>query len=61
MESGRPPPHRKRMSLELDIRPERTEDAATVRALVTAAFGADDDTADFVEAARAAASTADKT
>jgi|SRR5579859_1652594 len=40
------------MLLELDIRPERTEDAAAVRALVTAAFGADDDTADFVEAVR---------
>jgi predicted N-acetyltransferase YhbS len=38
--------------LELDIRPERTEDAATVCALVTAAFGTDDDTADFVEAVR---------
>jgi len=40
------------MLLELDIRHERTEDAAAVRALVTAAFGADDDTADFVEAVR---------
>jgi putative acetyltransferase len=40
------------MLLELDIRPERAEDAAMVRALVTAAFGADDDTADFVEAVR---------
>jgi putative acetyltransferase len=40
------------MLLKLNIRPERTEDAATVRALVTAAFGADDDTADFVEAVR---------
>jgi predicted N-acetyltransferase YhbS len=40
------------MLLELGIRPERTEDAATVRALVTAAFGTDDDTADFVEAGR---------
>lgn len=38
--------------LEIDIRPERTEDAAIVRALVTAAFGTDDDTADFVEAVR---------
>jgi|SRR5579872_2655936 len=37
---------------EVEIRPERSEDAAAVRALVTAAFGADDDTADFVEAAR---------
>jgi len=41
--------------LELAIRPERTEDAADVRALVTAAFGADSDTADFVEAVRGAA------
>lgn len=40
------------MWLELDIRPERMEDAAAVRALVTAAFGVDDDTADFVEAVR---------
>jgi putative acetyltransferase len=36
----------------LDIRPERAEDAAAVRALVTAAFGPDGDTADFVEAVR---------
>ena len=40
------------MALELEIRPERSEDAAAVRALVTAAFGRDDDTADFVEAVR---------
>jgi putative acetyltransferase len=40
------------MLLELDIRPERAEDAAMVRALVTAAFGTNDDTADFVEAVR---------
>ena len=38
--------------IEVDIRLERTEDAAAVRALVTAAFGADDDTAEFVEAVR---------
>ncbi|MHB8528787.1 MAG: hypothetical protein ACYC8V_04650 [Caulobacteraceae bacterium] len=37
---------------ELDIRPEEAGDAAAVRALVTAAFGTDDDTADFVQAVR---------
>ena len=41
--------------IALDIRPERTEDASAVRALVTAAFGPDKDTADFVEAVRAQA------
>jgi len=41
--------------VDLEIRPERTQDAAAVRALVTAAFGADDDTAEFVEAVRAEA------
>ena len=39
--------------LELTIRPEQTDDAVAVRALVTAAFGPDDDdTAEFVEAVR---------
>lgn len=38
--------------LELDIRAERAEDAAAVRALVAAAFGPDSDTPDFVEAVR---------
>ncbi|MES2342234.1 MAG: N-acetyltransferase [Pseudomonadota bacterium] len=38
--------------VELDIRPERADDVAAVRSLVTAAFGADDDTADFVQAVR---------
>jgi putative acetyltransferase len=37
---------------ELDIRPERAQDAAAVRALVIAAFGADSDTADYVQAVR---------
>src|SRR5450432_548389 len=41
--------------LDLEIRPELAEDAAAVRALVTAAFGADSDTADFVGAVRAEA------
>ncbi|MDO8380976.1 GNAT family N-acetyltransferase [Phenylobacterium sp.] len=35
---------------DLDIRPERTDDAVGVRNLVTTAFGSDDDTADFVQA-----------
>lgn len=43
------------LSLALDIRPERPEDQATIRALVAAAFGPDDDTEDFVEAVRAQA------
>jgi putative acetyltransferase len=38
--------------IEVDIRFERPEDAFEVRALVTAAFGPDSDTADFVEAVR---------
>ncbi len=37
---------------EPDIRPEQADDAAAVRALVTAAFGTDDGTADFVQAVR---------
>jgi hypothetical protein len=37
---------------EVDIRPERPEDAAAIGALVAAAFGPDDDTADFVQAVR---------
>ncbi|MFI4974329.1 MAG: GNAT family N-acetyltransferase [Caulobacterales bacterium] len=37
---------------EVEIRPERADDAAAVRALVTAAFGPGDDTAGFVEAVR---------
>jgi putative acetyltransferase len=41
--------------IEIDIRPEQPEDALAVRALVRAAFDADDDTADFVEAVRAQA------
>src|ERR1700722_7877212 len=41
--------------LELTIRPEAADDAAAIRALVTAAFGADSDTAEFVEAVRDAA------
>jgi putative acetyltransferase len=41
--------------LALQIRAELAEDEAAVRALVTAAFGPDDDTADFVEAVRAQA------
>jgi putative acetyltransferase len=41
--------------IALEIRPERADDAAAIRALVTAAFGPDDDTADFVEAVRARA------
>lgn len=36
----------------VDIRPERPADAAAVRALVCAAFGDGDETADFVEAVR---------
>jgi putative acetyltransferase len=40
------------MLLNFDIRPEQPEDATTVRAPVMAAFGANDDTADFVEAVR---------
>lgn len=39
----------------IDIRPERPADAAEIRTLVTAAFGPDKDTPDFVEAVRAAA------
>jgi putative acetyltransferase len=38
--------------IELDIRPERTDDAAAVRDLVAAAFGADDDTVEFVDVVR---------
>jgi putative acetyltransferase len=41
--------------LELTIRPELASDAADVRALVTEAFGAGSDTADFVEAVRTVA------
>jgi putative acetyltransferase len=41
--------------LTLDVRPERPEDGPEIRALVTAAFGPDGDTADFVEAVRAGA------
>jgi putative acetyltransferase len=41
--------------LDLEIRPERGADAAAVRALVSAAFGADSGTADFVGAVRAEA------
>jgi putative acetyltransferase len=39
--------------IEPDIRAERTEDAAAIRALVTAAFGQEGDTAGFVEVVRA--------
>jgi len=39
--------------IAIDIRPERADDANAIRALVTAAFGAADDTADFVDAVRA--------
>jgi putative acetyltransferase len=39
-------------SLALDIRSERLDDRAAIRALVDAAFGPDDDTADFVESVR---------
>jgi putative acetyltransferase len=39
--------------MEVDIRPERPADALEIRALVAAAFRADSDTADFVEAVRA--------
>jgi putative acetyltransferase len=42
-------------SIQIEIRAERPEDANAVRALVTAAFGSDKDTADFVEAVRARA------
>jgi putative acetyltransferase len=38
--------------LRFDIRPEQSSDVAAVRALVTAAFGLDGDTAGFVEAVR---------
>ena len=41
--------------VEIDIRPEQAEDAPAIRALVTAAFGPDDGTADFVDAVRAEA------
>ena len=41
--------------IDLDIRPERSDDVSVVRTLVTAAFGPDKDTADFVEAVRARA------
>jgi len=41
--------------IEIGIRPERPDDASAVRALVTAAFGGDADTADFLEAVRAQA------
>ena len=41
--------------MEFDIRPERPEDGLEIRALVAAAFRADSDTADFVEAVRAEA------
>jgi putative acetyltransferase len=41
--------------MEVDIRPERPEDGLEIRALVAAAFRADSDTADFVEAVRAEA------
>ncbi|HVN00795.1 MAG TPA: N-acetyltransferase [Caulobacteraceae bacterium] len=37
---------------DVDIRPERTDDDAAVRALVSAAFADGGDTADFVEAVR---------
>jgi putative acetyltransferase len=39
-------------TIEVDIASERPEDALEIRALVTAAFGPDSDTADFVEAVR---------
>jgi putative acetyltransferase len=38
--------------IAVDVRAERPEDAPEIRALVTAAFGPDSDTADFVEAVR---------
>jgi putative acetyltransferase len=38
--------------LRFDIRPEQSSDVAAVRALVTAAFGLDGDTAGFVKAVR---------
>jgi predicted N-acetyltransferase YhbS len=38
--------------IAFDIRPERADDAAAIGALVTAAFGPEDDTAEFVEAVR---------
>lgn len=38
--------------IALKIRPERTDDATAIRALVAAAFMPDDDTADFVDAVR---------
>jgi putative acetyltransferase len=41
--------------IAIEIRPERAEDASAIRALVTAAFGDADDTADFVDAVRAQA------
>ena len=37
---------------ELDIRPEGPEDADAIAALVTAAFGPEDNTAEFVQAVR---------
>jgi putative acetyltransferase len=40
------------MSLALHIRSERLDDRAAIRALVDAAFGPDDDTANFVESVR---------
>jgi putative acetyltransferase len=40
------------MSLELDIRSERPDDRAAIRALVGAAFGPQSDTPDFVQAVR---------
>ena len=42
-------------TIGVGIRLERAEDAPEIRALVTAAFGPDKDTADFVEAVRAEA------
>jgi putative acetyltransferase len=41
--------------LDVDLRPERPEDAREIRTLVAAAFGPDSDTPDFVEAVRAQA------
>jgi putative acetyltransferase len=41
--------------IEIEIRPEQAGDAAAIRALVTAAFGPEGDTAGFVEAVRAEA------
>jgi putative acetyltransferase len=38
--------------LTLEIRAERPDDHAAIRALVAAAFGPDDDTEDFIEAVR---------